>query len=287
MAGTFEKAWCALFLALNAALAWAGVLPAGEPARFVFHDPGHYSNVPVTVHYYKARRADADSPIVFALHGTGRDGKRALADWIGAAERHRLIIVAPEFDRRHFPNRLYQLGGIGQGDPGQRTFPIIENLFTRVRAEQKLNASSYILFGHSAGAQFVHRFMLLMDRPRAAVAIAANAGAYLWPAYSGTPSPWALDENLADPQRLKQAFGRKLIVLLGEQDLRTGGPNFPRGPEAQAQGATRLARGKNFFAQAVAQANTLGAPFDWRLVTVPGVGHDSKRMARAAAGLLF
>jgi hypothetical protein len=291
MVRKFGKVLGTLAFALKSLAAWAGADVSGAPDSFVFHDPGYYAQVPITVYYYKATGADADSQVRQPAEHRTTGGQLQQPRRNGAAERHNLIVIAPEFDRPHFPSRLYQLGGTEQHDRTRWTFAIIENIFAQLRREQKLNANSYILFGHSAGGHFVHRFMLMMDKPRVSVAVAANAGGYLWPAYAASGSdarlPWMLDKNLVGTEQLKRAFGRKLIVLLGDQDLQTGGPNFPHSREAQSQGATRLERGRNFFAQAQSEADKLGAAFGWRLETVRGIGHDAKGRAKAAEQLLF
>ena len=99
--------------------------------------------------------------------------------------------------------------------------------------------------------------------------------------------PYALNESIVSPDKLKQVFARKLVVLLGEADIQTDAANLPKARQATAQGVNRFERGSNFFAQAQAQAQKLGAPLAWERVTVPGVGHDSRRMSQAAARLLF
>lgn len=53
---------------------------------------------------------------------------------------------------------------------------LIEQLFVYLKQHYGVTASSYMLYGHSAGSQFVHRFMLLMPQQHASLAIAANAG---------------------------------------------------------------------------------------------------------------
>ena len=126
--------------------------------------------------------------------------------------------------------------------------------------------------------------------PRVSVALAANAGSYTMPSYPGVMDdkfPYALDEGIVSPDKLKQVFARKLIVLLGEADIQTDAANLPKARQASAQGVNRFERGTNFFAQATAQAQKLGTPLAWERVTVPGVGHDSRRMSQAAARLLF
>ena len=57
-------------------------------------------------------------------------------------------------------------------------------------------------------------------------------------------------------------------------------------PEADAQGAHRLARGQHFFETGRRASARLGVPFGWQLSTVQGVSRDNARMAPAAAALI-
>jgi hypothetical protein len=63
---------------------------------------------------------------------------------------------------------------------------------------------------------------------------------------------------------------------LGQEDI--GTHNLAAEPEAVAQGATRLERGRNAFAKAKAAAEQQGWQFGWQLVEVPGVGHNAAMM---------
>jgi hypothetical protein len=279
---------CALLF--QACLAWAGGMVAGEPQSFVFTDKGYFADKPVTVHYYKARSAGPDAKVMMVIHGMERQGSRMRDNWMPFAEKNKLIVLAPEFDEARFSSRLFNMGGIETRDRSKWSFQIVEHLFDFVRADEGLTVPDYLLFGHSAGGQFVHRFMLLTEAPRVSVAVTANAGSYTMPRYPGVMDdkfPYALDEGIVGPDKLKQVFSRKLIVLLGEADTQTDGANLPKARQATAQGVNRFERGTNFFAQAQAQAQKLGAPLAWERATVPGVGHDSRRMSQAAARLLF
>ena len=82
-------------------------------------------------------------------------------------------------------------------------------------------------------------------------------------------------------EELVSVFAKPVVVLLGEADVnRTS--NLRMTPEADRQGQNRLARGKAFFETAKNKAAELGVPFNWKLVTVPGVGHQGAKMANAA-----
>lgn len=277
-------------LLLQACLTWAGGMVAGESQSFVFTDKGYFADKPVTVHYYKARSAGPDARVMMVIHGAERQGSRMRDNWMPFAEKNKLIVLAPEFDEARFSSRLFNMGGIESSDRAQWSFQIIEHLFDFVRADEGLFATDYLLFGHSAGGQFVHRFMLLTEAPRVSVAVAANAGSYTMPRYPGLMEdkfPYALNESIVSPDKLRQVFARKLIVLLGEADIKTDEANLPKARQATAQGVNRFERGTHFFEQAQAQAQKLGTPLAWERVTVPGVGHDSRRMSQAAARFLF
>jgi pimeloyl-ACP methyl ester carboxylesterase len=266
-------------------------LLGGEAQSFVFTPPGHFSDKPITVHYYKPANATAQSEVLIAIHGAERSASRARDNWIKAARRSSFIVLAPEFDAERFSERLFQLGGMERTDHADWTFQLIEDLFDKVRSEEGLSTGTYKLFGHSAGGQFVHRFVLMMPRPRLSAAVAANSGSYTWAAYPRSTHdikfPFALDKRVTDQDQLKAAFGQNLVILLGEDDIHTVAANFPRSKVAMAEGATRLERGKNFCAGAQTQAQALALPLNWKCITVPNVGHDSARMSKAAAAILF
>ena len=271
-------------------MAVAAPLPAGEKTSFVFKPPGYFADKPLTVHTYKAHSAGADAQVLIAVHGMERAAAGARNNWVPFAEKNKLIVLAPEFDAARYPARVFNMGNLAQPDRARWSLQIVEQLFDFIRAQENLTRPDYILFGHSAGAQYVHRLMLLTPSPRVSLAISANAGSYTLPRYAGPNDnafPYALDEKTVPPAQLRQVFARKLLVLLGEADTETDAANLPKAPEAKAQGANRLERGKRFFAAAQEQAQALGAPFAWQLKTVPGVGHNARGMSAAAGRLLF
>lgn len=293
---TFRRGLVPCLMALVwVALVWvapalATPLSGGVPESFVFQPTGPFAGQPLKVFYYKPAHATAQARVLFVVHGVERDAARARDNWVDAAERHGVIVLAPEFDQARFPNRLFQQGGIEARDPAGWTFQLIEALFDQVRHDEGLTASTYDLFGHSAGAQFVHRLALMAPQPRLGMAVAANAGTYTFAAYAEEASslqfPWALDASRLPPSALKERFERRLVILLGDADLKTTG-EFPSSAPAMAQGDTRLARGRHFCEAAQRQARALRVPLQWRCIEVPGVGHNSRKMSQAAVALLF
>jgi pimeloyl-ACP methyl ester carboxylesterase len=147
-------------------------------------------------------------------------------------------------------------------------------------------AERYFLFGHSAGAQFVHRMVLFQNPSRIALAVTANAGSYTMPDFD-VEFPYGLKHSDLTDTRLKAALEVPVLILLGENDTDPNDKYLPKVPEAMAQGPTRLTRGHHFFSAAEAAAQRLNIPLRWTKSIVPGVGHDNALMAPSAARAMF
>ena len=77
-----------------------------------------------------------------------------------------------------------------------------------------------------------------------------------------------------------------MYVLLGEEDV-IQDEGFARGDFFDKQGSTRFERGKNFYKIGKNEAGRLGLDFNWKLVTVPHVGHSTLGMLPTALRLAF
>jgi len=273
-------------LAAPAILAWRPAL-AAEPL-LLEEPPGGPPALRIFVHRPAGWQPDGRAIIV--MHGLNRDADRYLAQWIAPAEAQGLLLVAPEFARARFPTTAsYNWGNVvdvaGQPLPPEAwSFGLIDRVWARVRDAVGATRPGYALFGHSAGAQFVHRYLLLAEASAAEAIITANAGSYTMPV-ADVAFPFGLGGTAVTEAMLARAFARPVTVLLGADDVDPDHPSLPRQPGALAQGPHRLARGLRFYAEARAAAARLGQPFAWRLETVPGVGHDNGGMARRAAAI--
>ncbi len=54
----------------------------------------------------------------------------------------------------------------------------IEYFLIFFKSKYKLHTNTYKIYGHSAGAQFVHRYLLITKEPAVDQAVIANAGWY-------------------------------------------------------------------------------------------------------------
>lgn len=262
------------------------VLPAA--GQFTFTD---WEGPHLPVWYQLPDRVTHETPVVFVMHGVNRDADRYRDEWADQARKHGFIAVVPQFSKADFPgSRGYNTGYFAEPDGTPRprgawSFAAIEPLFDDVRKRFGTNAPRYAIYGHSAGAQFVHRFVLFMPEARIEQAIAANAGWYTMPD-PGVDFPYGLGDAPVDEKGLAAALGKRLTLLLGTADIDRSDPDLRKTPEADAQGQHRLARGQTFFAKGQQAAAMREVPFGWTLETVPEVGHSNAKMATAAAKLL-
>ena len=161
-----------------------------------------------------------------------------------------------------------------------------EEMFDYVVADVHSKAKDYALFGHSAGAQFVHRFIEFQPDHRARVAVAANAGWYTTPEDS-VGFPYGLANSAVRESAMGPAFASNLIILLGADDIDPESESLRRDAESDAQGTNRLERGRHFFLTSRETAAEHSLPFGWRLTVVPGVDHSHTDMATAAASVII
>ena len=276
-----------LLLLLVATVAAAGSAPTPGASAFSFTG---WAGPALPVRLYLPEGLAADTPVVIVMHGASRDADRYFHDWREVADEYNLIVVVPAFSAADFPkSAAYNLGNRvaadGQAIPQERwSFAAIEPLFDEVVARIGGAQTGYSLYGHSAGSQFVHRFLYYMPQARVHRAIAANAGWYTVPEF-GIEYPYGLEHAGVSEEQLKVALARRLVLLLGDADIDTNASKLRKTPEAELQGANRFMRGHTMFRVASAKARELETDFNWSLQVVPGAGHVNAQMTPAAAKL--
>jgi hypothetical protein len=287
-------------LLILCAAAWlAPVAFSSDPFRsdqdvFMFdgYAPLHDSPVKVWFDVPDDTRARADAQVLIVMPGTNRNAADYRADWDAVARERNLVVLVPEFSEEEFPgSAAYNLAGMLDGDgnlmPSNAwAFGIVEALFDDAVQKFGLHADHYALFGHSAGAQFVHRFMQFVPHNRARVAVAANAGWYTVPD-NDEPFPYGLKGGPIGEADLGSAFASNLHILLGADDIDSGQDSLRRDDRADEQGTNRLDRGFNYYAKARDVAENRSLPFGWSLSVVPGLAHSHSDMARAAQPILL
>jgi hypothetical protein len=221
-----------------------------------------------------------------------RDAERYRNEWIQHAKDYSFVLIAPEFSEREFPGDSgYNFGGTvdqeGHSLPRpQWAFSLIEPIFDDVRRATGNRTERFYLYGHSAGAQFVHRYLYFVPGAHVAKVVAANAGWWTLPDLA-VDFPYGLRGSVVDVAAMKSMLQRPLAVLLGSADNDPNHRRLRRTPEAMAQGLHRFARGHHFFNYGRRQAAALGVPFGWTLAVAPGIGHHDSGMSAFAVEWLF
>lgn len=264
------------------------MLEAGK-SRFEFSD-WHGPAIPVWT-YVPDRIDPRTAPIAIIMHGASRNPDDYRDAWVAGADSHGFIVIAPGFSNEDFPGaRTYNMGGVldqnGQPLPrAQWTFSVIEPLFDEVVSRLGGAQTGYTLYGHSAGSQFVHRFMYFMPEARAKRFLFANAGWYTFPDRS-IAFPFGLDGTPVNDARLQAVLAKDVVLLLGDQDNDARHRLLNRSREAMRQGRHRFERGQNFFASASQLAQDNGWDFGWKLRVIEGVAHSNSGIAAGAADLI-
>ncbi|MEZ5345705.1 MAG: hypothetical protein R2681_09145 [Pyrinomonadaceae bacterium] len=245
-------------------------------------------NPPVRAYIYVPKSLSAKTRFIMVMHGLSRNADDYIASWEKWAGKNDYIAVAPLFDAKNWKGAAkYNNGNIITSDglkvrQKKWSFQLVDDLHSLVSKGFGLDNDYYDLFGHSAGGQFVHRFMLFLPKAKVRVALAANPGWYTLPDLE-QEFPYGLKhEKLSFTNAdLLNWTKRNVMILRGTDDiLRTD--NLQKTPEADAQGQNRFERAAFMYDK----IKTLDPGTNWRLIEAPKVGHDQTRMAIAAQYVL-
>jgi hypothetical protein len=244
------------------------------------------------VYTYRPSSWDRSGPVLIIIPGAGRIGTGSRDTWIPYSEKYSSLLVVPEFSEQYYPGDLWYAGGNlfdigGHMNPQSNwTYTAVEHLFDEVRQRSGTTRDTYLLFGHSAGAQFVHRLVTFLPGARYSRAVAANAGLYVFPVYP-VQYPFGLKDSPLPEGDLPMVFARKLIVMSGADDTNPNDSSLPNFPAAKAQGSTRFERARLYINTARAEAARRNVTIEWEYSVVMGVGHSESGMAGPSARRLF
>jgi gamma-glutamyltranspeptidase/glutathione hydrolase len=269
------------------------VTVAGQPltGRSEFTFDG-WAGPPINARLFVPDGVTPDTPIAIVMHGWSRDVERYFADWSALGAEYGFIVVVPYFPVEDFPgSNEYNLGHVfdsangAQRPEAEWTFSAIEPLFDHVVIMLGSDQDQYTLYGHSAGSQFVHRYLYYKPDARVKQYLAANAGWYTLPDFN-TKYPYGLGDAGIGARALSAALGKNVVLLLGREDTDYNDPDLRKTPEAAMQGLNRFTRGHEMFYRARERAQASEATFNWRLVIVDEAGHVNAQMARTAAAMI-
>jgi pimeloyl-ACP methyl ester carboxylesterase len=264
---------------------------------------GFNKEKPIVIHYYKPPTLKSNSPVVIVLPGAGRNGDEYRDAWIEKAEIYNAMVISPEYSENYYPEFWnYNLAGmitdveINDERTAMTSFKINRNtnewifndfdrIFNLTKENLNLITDTYDLFGHSAGGQISHRFAIFKSDSKVNRILSSNSGWYTVPT-DNNDFPSGLKYSSTSEKEID--FGKKLVLFLGGKDdaSETRG-DLRRSPEVDKQGLHRLDRGTYFYNESKKIALESNSDFNWTLEIIPNVGHDYRKMSKAAADYLY
>jgi poly(3-hydroxybutyrate) depolymerase len=256
----------------------------------------NWDGVDLPVFVAKPGKINKATRLVVVMHGRKRNAEEYRDQWIEAAKDLNLLVVVPEFSEKNFPEVWgFNYGNVmtPESEPIEEklhAFSSISPLANEAIEKFELKSNNWGIYGHGAGAHFVHRYVLHQPEANHTLAIAANLGWYL--SMTDQQWPFGLTNSGIEATQLKQAFGKYFLLMLGKADTSTK-PNSPYVKEhwdtINLQGEHRLARGRNFFKTSVEKSKEVDQFFKWGMVEVPTTkGHgNTKQMVPYAAEMFF
>ena len=282
------------------------LLTAGEIAVGIGPAPKKIERVLIIIH---GRLRNADTYRQSAEHAAEQAGQSATT-----------LVIAPQFLNEtdvaahpvadsvlRWQGNDWMAGGLSTAPFSLSSYAALDEIIARIGDRKQFpDVKQIIIAGHSGGAQVVQRYALLgHDQPALKAAdiqvryVIANPSSYAYfderrPVafkHAGCPNfnRWkygltdlpAYAEGQTAKQLEENYVKREVVYLLGQQDSDPKQPALDKSCEAQAQGANRLARGRNYFAY-LKRLHPQG--LSQQLIEVPGVGHDGDGMFTSPEG---
>ncbi|MFY9241471.1 MAG: T9SS type A sorting domain-containing protein [Polaribacter sp.] len=268
-------------------------LTPNTTGSFTYVPSGALSSKSIKVFYHIPNGDVKTMPILMSFHGVERNADDYRDYWISMANANKFMVFAPEFSDAQFSTGdAYNLANIfDDGDnpsaatfnsKDEWTFSVLDPLFTRIKTAVSGTQQKYNAWGHSAGAQFLHRFVMYVPNSNLDIAVCSNAGWYTVPEFS-VDFPYGLNKGQLPTNDLKAAFSKKLIVHLGLNDTDPNSAGLRHNTVVDnQQGLNRLVRGRYFFTESQTTSQSLNTAFNWQKDEVSGVAHNAQLMANDA-----
>jgi poly(3-hydroxybutyrate) depolymerase len=269
--------------------------PLSEPP--VALEPGQLTrgeDVFGTFYTYVPTSVPERPEILVLVHGTPPENETAesnaqfyIASWIDFAQEHGYILIAPAFNQEDFSSRLGDHALSGYRGLFGREIGADEWVLRLVKAYQQafeLVNEQFYLYGHSAGGQFVGRF--LVTHPEIVKkAVITSAATYpqpttdvAWPFGMGelhTDIEWDTGTTqhvdiVPDKQKWLAATQIPLTVIVGLNDT----AELPSSLIPGQKGKNRYAIAWNWTHDMAAFASANGLESHFNFEIIPGIGHS-------------
>jgi pimeloyl-ACP methyl ester carboxylesterase len=236
-------------------------------------------------------RSGPQSTLVIVHGSLGQDeaaldvAERFIERWTDVAERQRVLLLAPAFDQENFGGRAGPGGGY-RGLFGRHigADQFVNRIVAAARERIPSLPEQLYLYGHSAGGQFVSRYVVKHpSRIKAAVISAAGTFAFPDPKVPWTDGmaplrrqmrwregdPWQQIDIKPDPDGWLTAATLPITVVVGAKD------NTQLKPIPGQRGHTPVERAREWVQAMNALADRHKKTGRVSLIVVKNVGHNS------------
>lgn len=243
----------------------------------------------VEIFFITPEKINKDTKVIFVIHGNSRNAEDYLSAWIPHVINKNVIVAAPQFRKIDFRYFFLLEMAESSGDVNRNKNEYINNsislFFNFIKSKFSLTTETYKMFGHSAGAQFTHRYMLLSMDNRISNTVIANAGWYTF--ITDDEFPYGINNspiNISNKQ-IEWFMSKKANLLIGSDDIDFKSVNSSKG--ANLQGLSRVDRAANYFDSLIMNAESRGYALRWNYRVLERVDHDFKKVTPYAAQILL
>ncbi len=233
---------------------------------FLFNDPGKFRYL-----MYAPDFPNLEAGIIVSVHSSSYNPIEYFHMLKPLARKKHMVLVAPYFRKSEFRYQRIYTGP-------NRADLYLKEILGEVKMKTGASTDRLIMYGKSAGGQFVHRYLLAYPETVSRMVVAAP-GWYTFPDTSleypyglKIPSSFPADVSFA----LKEALQIPVMVTVGDLDIeRTS--NLNQSNRADAQGRNRLQRAAYWMNRMGEAAIRLQVPFRFQHRVVTGADHGSLR----------
>jgi pimeloyl-ACP methyl ester carboxylesterase len=244
-------------------------------------------------YYYVPTKLTDQTEVLILVHGTPKDlmpeenAEFYVVSWADFAEEHNYILIAPAFNQENFSSRYGDQAMGGYRGLFGREIGADEWVLRLVNTFQhstKILSDQFSLYGHSAGGQFVGRF--LVTHPEVVKrAVITSAATYPQPDFD-VQWPHGMGELHADivwdedrinhvdivPEKEKWLDATKvpLTVIVGMNDTE----ELPQELIPGQKGKNRYVIARNWIQDMETFAESNGVESHFEIELIPGIGHS-------------
>lgn len=221
--------------------------------------------------------------------------KKYISRWVKYADKYGLLLIAPVFDTQRFGNLGGGFGGyrnlFGKYIPADE---FVNKLISRYSFQTSSGSERFYLYGHSAGGQFVNRYVV--THPNKIIhAVVSAAGRYSYPTIS---SKWPYGAgNLSKTLEWKDGSknrvsitkslknyalaANKVSIVIGSKDIKSQ----PKRPAHS--GNTRIEIASSWAREMNENAKRHGLNGSVNVNVIQGISHNSSALTPYCANVLF